>query len=156
MTRDENFTRAAMELGYSFDGEIRIGGNYNSVVADGTTLYVSGQIPRVGNALVVTGRVGANVTLDDARLAARVCIMRALALLRQELSTLDRVKRVLRITVYTQCTPDFTQLSEVSDSASDLLYQILGDAGVHSRTSVGVHSLPKSAPVELDMIVSSH
>jgi enamine deaminase RidA (YjgF/YER057c/UK114 family) len=155
MTPDEKFSTVARELGHSFDGEIRIGGNYTSVVEDGGTLYVSGQIPRVGYTLVVTGRVGHDVTLEDARLAAKICVMRGLALLRQTLGSLARIKRVLRITVYVQSALDFTQLSEVSDGASDLLFEILGDAGVHSRTSVGVQSLPKNAPVELDMIVSS-
>lgn len=153
--RDKVFDEVAAELGHSFDGEIRIGGNYTSVVADGGTLYISGQIPRVGNALVVTGRVGADVDLDAARHAAAVCVMRALALLRQHLGSLDRVKRVLRVTVYVQCSADFTLLSEVSDGASNLLFRVLGEAGVHSRTSVGVQALPKNAPVEIDMIAAA-
>lgn len=154
MTADTRFTQAAAGLGYSFDGDIRIGGNYVSLVRDGHVVYVSGQIPRVGNEVVVTGRVGEHVALDRAQLAARVCAMRALALLQRELGTLAKVRQVLRVTVYTQSAADFTQHSEVADGASELLQFVLADAGKHTRTSVGVYQLPKNASVELDLVAS--
>ena len=143
-------------LGHSFDGDIRIGGNYVSVVHEGGTAWVSGQVPRVGDRVVVTGRVGSDVTLDQARHAAEVCTVRALLLLRQSLGSLDAVSRVLRVGVFTQCDAGFTQLSEVADAASDLLHAVFGDAGRHARTSVGVYQLPKNASVELEMVVASH
>lgn len=152
MSRDALFAEAARALGYSFDGEIRVGGNYAPLVRDGRTLWVSGQIPRVGDMVVVTGRAGADVPLPEAQRAAKVCVMRALALLQRELSSLDRVGRVVRITVYVQCAQDFTQHSEVADGASALLHAVLGEAGVHSRTSVGAFALPKNATVELDLV----
>ena len=108
-TRDAKFDEVAAELGYVFDGEIRIGGNYVSAVRHGSQVYVSGQIPRVGNDVVVVGRVGADVTLSRAQLAAKVCALRALAVLRQSLGTLDKVIGILRITVFVQSTQDFTQ-----------------------------------------------
>ena len=151
-TRDTKFAAIAAELGYSFDGEIKIGGNYVSVVKNGDEVYVSGQIPRVGDTVVVTGRVGTEVDLSQAQLAAKVCAMRALALLRQSLGNLDRVKHILRITAYVQSAPDFTQQSEVADGASDVLFAILGASGIHTRTSVGVFQLPKNASVEIDLI----
>ena len=154
MSRDTQFTQAAAALGYSFDGEIKIGGNYVPLVRDGHTVYLSGQIPRVGNEVVVTGRAGGDVPLAQAQLAAKICVMRALALLQRALGSLDAVRAVLRITVYVQCTPDFTQHSEVADGASDLLFAILGSAGAHTRTSVGVLQLPKNATVELDVIAT--
>lgn len=154
MTPDSRFMEAAASLGYSFDGDIRIGGNYVSLVRDGDVVYVSGQIPRVGTEVVVTGRVGEQVTLAKAQLAAKVCAMRALALLQRELGTLAKVRHVLRITVYTQSAADFTQQSEVADGASELLHLVLGEAGKHTRTSVGVFQLPKNASVELDLIAS--
>lgn len=155
-SRDELFVQAASELGHSFNGEIRIGGNYTSAVENDAEMYISGQIPRVGNALVVTGRVGADVSLDDGRYAAKICVMRALAILRQSLGSLERVRKILRITVYVQCTSDFTLHSEVADGASNILYSVFGSAGVHTRTSVGVYQLPKNAPVEIDMIVATN
>lgn len=147
---------AAMEeaLGFSFSGEIKIGGNYVSVVRHGSQVFVSGQIPRVGSEVVVTGSVGAEVTLAQAQLAAKVCAMRALALLRQTLGSLESVSRVLRVTVFVQSAQGFTQQSEVADGASEVLYAVLGEAGVHTRTSVGVYQLPKNAAVELDLIAA--
>lgn len=152
MSRDAAFTQAAAALGCDFDGEIRVGGDYLPLVRDGDTIYVSGQIPRIGDAVVVTGRAGGAVTLDQARHAAKVCVMRALALLQRSLGSLDKVRAVLRITVYVQCTDTFTQHSEVADAASGLLVAILGPAGAHARTSVGVYQLPKNATVELDLV----
>jgi enamine deaminase RidA (YjgF/YER057c/UK114 family) len=150
--RDAKFKEIADQLGYSFDGEIKIGGNYVSLVRHGEQVFVSGQIPRVGNEVVVVGRVGEAVDLSKAQLAAKVCAMRALALLRQSLGSLDKVSKVLRITVFVQCAKDFTQQSEVSDGASDILHAVLGEAGRHTRTSIGVYQLPKNASVELDLI----
>jgi enamine deaminase RidA (YjgF/YER057c/UK114 family) len=124
------------------------------LVQDGSHLYVSGQIPRVGNEVVVTGAAGAQASLAQAQLAAKVCAMRALALLQRSLGSLERVRSVLRITVYVQSAPSFTQQSEVADGASEILYAVLGPAGVHTRTSVGVLQLPKNATVELDLIAS--
>ena len=125
-----------------------------STVRHGDVVYVSGQVPRVGSTVVVTGRVGAEVSLAQAQLAAKVCAMRALVLLRQSLGSLDRIEQILRVTVYTQSAMDFTQQSEVADAASELLHAVLGGAGTHTRTSVGVAQLPKNASVELDLIAA--
>lgn len=156
MDKDQRFTQAAAELGYSFDGEIKIGGHYVPLVRDGNTVYLSGQIPRVGDVVVVQGRAGDTVSLPEAQHAARVCVMRALALLQRSLGSLEQVRTLLRITVYVQCTADFTQQSEVADGASDLLFSVLGEAGAHTRTSVGVQQLPKNATVEVDLVASVH
>jgi enamine deaminase RidA (YjgF/YER057c/UK114 family) len=154
MTADSRFLEASQQLGHSFDGEIKIGGNYVSVVRDGDVVYVSGQVPRVGSSVVVTGRVGEEVTLAQAQLGAKVCAMRALVLLQRELGSLEKIRQVLRVTVYTQSAATFSQQSEVADAASDLLHFVLGDAGKHTRTSVGVYQLPKNASVELDLIAA--
>jgi enamine deaminase RidA (YjgF/YER057c/UK114 family) len=153
-SRDELFQQAAKELGHSFDGEMRIGGNYVPIVENGTEVYISGQVPRVGDKVLVTGRAGADVSLEQARYAAKICAMRALAILRQSAGGLARIRKILRITVYVQSAADFTQHSEVADGASEVLYSIFAEAGVHTRTSVGVYQLPKNAAVELDMIVA--
>ncbi len=155
MSADTRFQEAATALGYSFEGELKVGGNYVPLVRDGTTLYISGQVPRVGSTVVVTGRVGDEVSLAQAQLAAKVCAMRALALLQRELGSLENVRQVLRVTVYTQSAAGFTQQSEVADAASELLHTVLGEPGKHTRTSVGVYQLPKNASVELDLIASA-
>ncbi|MCD5973352.1 RidA family protein [Pseudomonas quasicaspiana] len=152
MSADQRFNLIAEQLGYSFDGEIKIGGNYVPLIRHNDEIYISGQIPRVGDTVVVTGRAGADTTLAQAQLAAKVCAMRALALLQRSAGSLDGIKRLLRMNLYVQCAQDFTQQSEVADAASEVLFFILGDVGAHTRTSVGVYQLPKNATVELDLI----
>jgi enamine deaminase RidA (YjgF/YER057c/UK114 family) len=154
MSRDEQFTKEAAALGYSFDGEIKIGGNYVPLVRDGNHIYVSGQIPRVDNTVVVVGAAGTEVTLAQAQVAAKICIMRALALLQRSLGSLEHVRAIPRITVYVQSAQTFTQQSEVADGASEILFTVLGTAGAHTRTSVGVLQLPKNATVEVDLIAT--
>jgi enamine deaminase RidA (YjgF/YER057c/UK114 family) len=151
---DERFTKAAQRMGHDFSGPIKVGGHYAPVVEHGGLCYISGQVPRVGDEIVIMGRVGQDVSLARAQAAAQVSVMRCLALLAQQWGSLDRVGRILRLTVYVQCAENFTQLSEVSDGASDLLEEILGESAVHSRTSVGVYALPKNAAVEIDMIAA--
>lgn len=154
LTRDQSFASIAESLGHGFDGEMKIGGNYVPVAVHRGEAWVSGQVPRVGSDVVVTGRVGTDVTLAQAQTAAKICAMRALALLRQSLGSLDKVAQVLRITVFMQCSADFTQQSEVADAASEVLHAVLGEAGRHTRTSVGVYQLPKNASVELDLVAA--
>ncbi|GAB3257879.1 RidA family protein [Chitinimonas naiadis] len=154
MSRDAAFTEATAALGYSFDGEIRVGGHYVPLLRDGNQVYISGQVPRVGETVVVTGRVGDEVSLEQAQVAARICVARALALLQRSLGSLDLIRAIPRINVYVQSAAGFTQQSEVADAASDLLRAVLGAAGIHTRTSVGVYQLPKNASVELDLIAT--
>lgn len=153
---EARYRQIANELDIAFEDEIRAGANYEVAVVNGNEVYVSGQIPRMQGKIVVTGRVGGEVTLDDARRAARVSIMRALAILRQSLGSLDRVRRVLRMTVYVQSAADFTMQSEVADAASEILYKVFAPDGGHTRTSVGVYQLPKNAVVEIDLIAALH
>jgi len=153
-SREARFAAAAAELGADFSGPLKFGGDYLPAVRHGELVFVSGQIPRVGDAVVVTGRAGAQTPLPEARRAAAICAMRALAVLRQALGSLERVAQLLRITVYVQSAEDFTQQSEVADGASALLRAVLGPAGDHARTSVGVFRLPKDATVELDLVAA--
>jgi enamine deaminase RidA (YjgF/YER057c/UK114 family) len=154
MSRDERFDRACTRLGCRFDGEIGVGGNYVPVKRRHGEVFVSGQIPRVGDAVVVQGRAGAEVPLDEARRAAAICALRALALLQRELGSLDAIDEILRIGVFVASAEDFTQQSEVADGASDLLHEVLGEAGTHVRTSVGAFCLPKNATVELELVAA--
>ncbi len=152
MSVDQRFQEQATILGYSFDGPIKIGGNYVPIFRDADLIYISGQIPRVGDEIVVIGAVGSEVSLDKARLAAKISTMRALALIQQSMGNLSRIVAVPRITVFVHSSHSFTQQSEVADGASDLLINILGPIGIHTRTSVGVNQLPKGAAVEIDFI----
>ncbi|NWA43390.1 RidA family protein [Pseudomonas reactans] len=155
MTPDEKYQAAQLRLGYQLE-EFKVGGNYTPLVRDGNHLYISGQIPRVGDAIVLPGKVGDTLTLAQAQIAAGISALRCLGLLKQALGSLDQVKAIPRITVYVRSAEDFDQQSEVANGASDLLHEVLGAAGVHTRTSIGVMQLPKSAAVEIDMIAVAH
>lgn len=157
MTRtnaDHELNNQAQALGFDLNAEIKIGGNYVSVIEHEQLVYVSGQIPRIGDQIVTIGAAGQVVTLQEAQRAAKVCAIRALALLQQQLGSLSKIKQVLRITVYVYSAYDFTQQSEVADGASEVLFCVLGETGRHTRTSVGVAQLPKGATVELDLIAT--
>lgn len=155
MTRDEKYLAAKERIGYRLE-EFKVGGNYTPLVRDGNHLYISGQIPRVGDTVMLPGKVGESLTLAQAQIAAGISALRCLGLLKQALGSLDQVKAIARITVYVRSAEDFDQQSEVANGASDLFHEILGAAGVHTRTSVGVMQLPKSAAVEIDMIAVAH
>ncbi|WP_219267721.1 RidA family protein [Pseudomonas sp. Xaverov 259] len=155
MTRDEKYQAAQERVGYLLE-EFKVGGNYTPLVRDGNHLYISGQIPRVGDTLMLPGKVGESLTLAQAQIAAGISALRCLGLLKQALGSLDQVKAIARITVYVRSAEDFDQQSEVANGASNLFHEILGAAGVHTRTSVGVMQLPKSAAVEIDMIAVAH
>ncbi len=150
---DARFGAWANKLGHRFDGELVIGGNYTSTMRHGDQVYVSGQIPRVDTTVMVIGEVGRDVSLEQAQVGAQICAMRALALLKSSLGSLSQIEQALRLTVYTRSSPNFTQHSEVADAASQVLHEVLGSAGRHTRTSVGVAQLPKGAAVELDLVV---
>ena len=152
--RDDRLALVAAKLDFPLEGEIGKGGNYAPVVRDGHRLYVSGQVPRVGTTVVVTGRAGADVPLERARHAARICALRALVLLRREMGSLDRIAGIPKVNVYTQSAENFTQQSEVADAASALIVEVLGPEAAHARTSIGVYQLPKNATVELDLVAT--
>ena len=154
MGREQKLQQWAAQLGFDTEAAIKIGGHYVPALRERGQVYVSGQIPRIRDTVVVTGRAGEDVGLERAQYAARVCVLRALSLLRQELGSLEAVGCVVRINVYVQSAADFTLQSEVADGASDVLFDVLGEAGAHTRTSVGVYQLPKNATVELDLLAT--
>jgi enamine deaminase RidA (YjgF/YER057c/UK114 family) len=156
ISRNDLFEETMQRLDVSFEEEIRGGANYEAAIEHEAHIYVSGMIPRMHGKIVVTDRVGEATSLEEARRASQICILRGVALLRQQLGTLARVKRILRVNVYVQSAADFTQQSEVADAASDIIYAVFAPDGGHTRTSVGVYQLPKNAAVEIDMLAAIH
>lgn len=154
MSRDIVFKKLATELGVEFTEQIRAIPKYEVAIEDDGQLWISGTLPRAGGMIAVQGHVGSDVTLDEAKRAARICLLRALAIVRQSVGTLDRIRRVLRLTVYVNSAPGFTEQSEVADAASEILYALLAPNGGHTRTSVGVAQLPKNGSVEIDMVIA--
>ncbi|HEC31603.1 MAG: RidA family protein [Deltaproteobacteria bacterium] len=127
--------------------------SYVPAAITGNLIYVSGQIPIREKKLVYEGIVGKDVSLEQAQEAAKICIINVLAVVKKELRTLDRIKKIVRLSGYVASTPDFTQQPAVINGASDLLVQVFGDTiGKHSRIAIGVASLPLNAPVEIDLI----
>jgi enamine deaminase RidA (YjgF/YER057c/UK114 family) len=131
------------------------GARYAAVVVHAGLAWVSGQLPREGDRVVVAGKLGRDVDIATAQGGARIALLRALAALRDELGGLERVKQVLRMTVYVNSTEDFTQHSAVADGASTLIYELFGpELGHHARTSVGVAQLPRDGCVEIDLVAA--
>ncbi len=128
-------------------------GAYIPVIKSEHIVYVSGQIPIKDGKLVFKGKVPSDQSLEQAQKAAKLCIINALAQLKSELGSLDKISKILRVSGFVNSVPDFTEQPKVINSASDLLFEIFGEKGKHSRIAVGVASLPLGATVEIDMIV---
>ncbi len=152
MSADHLLEIHARSLGFPISSTIKIGGNYTPALRDGNLIYVSGQIPRIGDSIAVVGSAGDEVSFEQACFAAEVSTLRALILVKQLCGSLEAVACVPRMCVFIRSGPTFTQHSEVADAASGLLVSILGANSSHSRTSLGVAQLPKGATVELDFI----
>ena len=113
----------------------------------------AGQLPLVDGALPLTGKVGAEVTPEDAKDLARQCALNALAAVKAEIGDLAKVKRVVKVVGFVASDPSFTGQPGVVNGASELLGEVFGDAGIHARSAVGVSVLPLDAPVEVELIV---
>lgn len=127
-------------------------GLYQPAVKSGSLIYVSGQLPRVEGRMVSPGRVGREVTLEAARKAARLCLINALAALRHELGSLNKLLRIIKLTGYVTSGVGFCDQHKVIDGASELIQEIFGEAGGHARAAVGVVELPMGAPVEIELV----
>ncbi len=127
--------------------------SYVPVVRAGNLVFLAGQGPLVDGKPTVTGKVGANLTEAEGYQAARATILTSLAVLRAEIGSLDRVRRVVKLVGWVNSAPGFTRQPWVINGASDLLVEIFGDAGRHARSSVGANELPLDIPVEIELIV---
>lgn len=120
----------------------------------GDLLFVSGQIPFREGVLMATGPVPGATSPEQAQAAARQCALNGLAAARAALGSLDRVAGVVRVGVFVACSADFHQHSQVANGASQLLVEVFGEAGRHSRAAVGAPSLPLNASVEVEMVLA--
>ena len=118
----------------------------------GNIVHIAGQLPLLDGKLLHPGHLGGTVSLEDGQAAARQCAINILAQLKAASGDLDRVKTCLKLGVFIAATADFTQHPEVANGASELMAAVLGDAGKHARSSVGVPSLPRGASVEVDAV----
>lgn len=138
------------ELGLSLPEVVPPLASYVPAVLSGPYVYTAGQLPMVDGALPVTGKVGAEVTPEEARELAARCALNGLAAIKSAAGDLDRVVRVVKVVGFVASAPDFTAQPGVINGASELLGEVLGEAGVHARSAVGVAVLPLDAPVEIE------
>ena len=149
MTVDERLT----ELGIELPEPARPVASYVPVVVAGRFAYVSGQVPLDGGRPLWTGKLGRQLGPEDGVVAARRCALQVLAALREALGSLDRVERMVKLTVFVASAEGFIDQPKVANGASDLLAEVFGDAGRHARSAVGVAELPLGVPVEVEAIV---
>ena len=140
------------ELGIELPTPPTPAGSYIPVTKTGNLLFISGQIPMENGKVVFSGKVSDN-NLDVAQKSARMCAINILAQIKKEIGELDKVSKIVRLTGFVNSSPEFTQHPKVINAASDLIFEIFGDKGKHSRIAVGVASLPLGSMTEIDAII---
>lgn len=119
----------------------------------GQLVFVSGQVPMVDGKIAYAGKVGGDVSLEDGQAAARTCALNAIAVAADAAGGLYRIRRIIKVGVFVNSAPGFTDQPKVANGASDLFVDIFGDAGKHARAAVGVSDLPLNSAVEVEIIV---
>ncbi|MGH2572392.1 MAG: RidA family protein [Actinomycetota bacterium] len=140
------------ELGFALPTAPAPLATYVPVRITGDIAFVSGQVPMEDGKLLVAGRLGADLDLHAGAEAARRCVLQALAALKAELGSLDRIRRIVKLSVFVSSAQGFTDQPKVANGASDLLVEVFGEAGRHARAAVGVSELPLGAPVEVELV----
>jgi enamine deaminase RidA (YjgF/YER057c/UK114 family) len=141
------------ELGLSVPEVAKPVAAYIPAIRSGNLVFTSGQLPMRDGQLMSTGKVGGEVTQEEAVACAQQCGLNALAAVRAELGDLSAVKRIVKVVCFVASTPDFTGQPLVANGVSELLGEVFGDAGRHARSAVGVPVLPLVAAVEVELIV---
>lgn len=141
------------ELGLTVPDVAKPIASYLPALRSGNQIFTSGQLPMKSGELMVTGKVGGEVSEEEAIACAQQCALNAIAAVRSELGDLSAIKRIVKVIVFVASTPDFTSQARVANGASDLFGKVFGDAGVHARSAVGVPVLPLDAPVEVEILV---
>jgi enamine deaminase RidA (YjgF/YER057c/UK114 family) len=140
------------ELGIELPEIVPPAGAYIPAVRTGNLVFTAGQVPMQSGKLVGTGKVGAEVSPEEGKALARVCVLNALAAV-HSLVGIDAITRVVKVVGFVASAPGFHGQPGVVNGASELLGEVFGDAGVHARSAVGVAELPLDAPVEVELIV---
>lgn len=143
------------ELGYELPAVPAPAGSYVPATRAGDLVFTAGQLPLEAGDLHLTGKVGDAVSVDEAREAARLCALNALAAAAAETGGLSGIGRIVKVTGFVASAPGFNGQPEVLNGASEFLGEVFGDAGLHARAAVGVAELPMDAPVEVEIVVLS-
>lgn len=142
------------ELGISLPEAPNPVANYVPYAIHGNLLFISGQIAKAGDGTIIAGALGQSVEIESGQAAARLCALNILAQARSALGSLDRIAQVVRLTGFVNAAPAFADHPKVVNGASDLMVEVLGDKGRHTRAAVGVSSLPLNSAVEVDAIIA--
>jgi enamine deaminase RidA (YjgF/YER057c/UK114 family) len=140
------------EMGLELPQPPQPAGSYTRAVRSGKLVFVSGQLPLSQGTIQFAGQVGAELDVEEAALAARLCGLNALAVLKAELGSCQDISRIVRLGGYIASAPGFYGQAAVLNGASDLFATVLGDKGIHARLAVGVSALPLNACIELEVI----
>ena len=141
-------------LGYELPAVPSPAGSYvPATLSTGPLLFTAGQLPFEKGQLPYIGKVGRDVPVEDAKEAARLCALNALAAVEAEAGSLENVRRIVKVTGYVASAAGFNHQPEVINGASDLLGEVFGEKGLHARSAVGVAELPLDAPVEVELVV---
>ncbi|WP_455474634.1 RidA family protein [Bartonella sp. B30(2025)] len=127
--------------------------NYVTTSQSGNLFFISGQLPLLDGKPVATGKVGATVSVEQAKKSAEICAINILAQIKAALGDLNKIKKIVKITVFVAADTHFTDIPLVANGASDLLTNIFGEAGKHTRSAIGVATLPMDVPVEIEAII---
>jgi enamine deaminase RidA (YjgF/YER057c/UK114 family) len=141
------------ELGLTLPSAPNPVANYVPYAVTGNLLFISGQISKAADGTIATGLLGRDVSVEAGQAAARLCALNILAQAKAALGDLDRIAQIMRLTGFVAATADFTDHPKVVNGASDLMVEVLGDKGRHTRAAVGVASLPMGSAVEVDAII---
>jgi enamine deaminase RidA (YjgF/YER057c/UK114 family) len=141
-----------LEMGIKLPNAAAPAGSYVRALTSGKLVFISGQLPFKDDKLLISGKVGAEVSVESGKSAARQCAINLVAALDDHLGDLSKVKQILKLTVFVASTPEFTGHAEVANGASDFLAALFGEAGKHTRMTIGVSVIPLNAPVAIDMI----
>ncbi|KAA8970477.1 RidA family protein [Mycobacterium sp.] len=145
-------TARLAELGITLPDVVKPLASYVAAVRSGNLVYTAGQLPMQAGKLACAGKVGAEVSPEDARALARICVLNALAAV-HSLVGVDAVSQVVKVVGFVASAPGFNGQPSVLNGASDLLVEIFGERGAHARSAVGVSELPLNAPVEVELVV---
>jgi enamine deaminase RidA (YjgF/YER057c/UK114 family) len=145
------FDARLQQLGIVLPQPPAAGGNYVPAKTVGDMVYLSGS-PSMEDGVIVAGKAGVDCGVDEGYHAARCCALTQLAILKRHLGTLDAVAEIVSARGWVNCAPDFTDIPKVTNGASDLLVEIFGESGRHTRVSLGANALPRNALVELQLL----
>lgn len=128
---------------------------YIPAIQEGNLVYTAGQLPMVAGELKYKGKLGASVSEEEGQKAAQTCAINCLSVIKSVIGSLDKIERVVKVTVFINSADDFTAQPKIANGASEFLVNVFGEAGKHVRSAVGVNALPLGAAVEIEMIVKT-